>query len=156
MKATLQDELLQLEQLEEYQDLDLAQNQRKIEVHKRILEILDEEGLYWYKRSHSKWLHEGDNNTEFFHRMANGKKRKNTIISFMDGNDVIEGESNLCNHATEFYKNLYGPVPGNTFPLNEDLWDHGEKITTEDNEMLTQPFSKTEIRTRLFGQTKSQ
>ena len=65
MKATLQDELLQLEQLEEYQDLDLAQNQRKIEVHKRILEILDEEGLYWYKRSHSKWFHEGDNNTEF-------------------------------------------------------------------------------------------
>ena len=111
MKATLQDELLQLEQLEEYQDLDLAQNQRKIEVHKRILEILDEEGLYWYKRSHSKWLHEGDNNTEFFHRMANGKKRKNTIISFMDGNDVIEGESNLCNHATEFYKNMYGPTP---------------------------------------------
>jgi len=35
---------------------------------------MEEEESYWYKRSNSMWLLKGDNNTAFFHRMANGKK----------------------------------------------------------------------------------
>jgi hypothetical protein len=55
-----------------------------------LMKILEEEELYWYKRAHEKWLYEGahekwlyegDGNTEFFHRVANGRKRKNTIFS---------------------------------------------------------------------------
>jgi hypothetical protein len=36
--------------------------------------MLAEEEQYWHKRSSSRSLLKGDNNTEFFHRMANGKK----------------------------------------------------------------------------------
>ena len=56
-KLALQNELLLLEQLEECQCLDLSQLQRKIEVHNKILQILDDEETYWYKRAHAKWLH---------------------------------------------------------------------------------------------------
>lgn len=28
--------------------------------------MIDEEEIYWYKRAHGKWLHEEDNNTQFF------------------------------------------------------------------------------------------
>jgi hypothetical protein len=38
--------------------------------------MAEEEELYSLKRSHEKWLHEGDNNTEVFHRVANGRRRK--------------------------------------------------------------------------------
>lgn len=150
MKEALQDELLSLELLEESQDLDLDQFQRKMEVQKRILEILGEEELYWCRRAHSTWLLKGDNNSDFFHRIANGRKRKHTIISFVDGNDRIEGESNLINHATDFYKNLFGPAPGNALPLNEDLWEHNEKVTEDDNVELIKPFSEIEIKEALF------
>jgi hypothetical protein len=34
----------------------------------------EDEELYCHKISHEKWLHEGDNNIEFFHRIANGRK----------------------------------------------------------------------------------
>jgi len=79
-------------------------------VQKRILEILEEEELYWLRRSHQNWLLKGDNNTDFFHRVANGRKRKNTIISLLDEDNLIEGDSNLVKHATDFYKTLFGPA----------------------------------------------
>jgi len=105
LKMTLQQELMVLELLEEDQDLDLEQLQRKMEVQKLLLDILGEEELYWFQRSRSTWLHEGDNNTEFFHRIANGRMRKNTIISLMDVDKVNEGDSNLLEHATDFLQN---------------------------------------------------
>ena len=111
-------------------------------VQKRILEILEEEELYWLRRSHQNWLLKGDNNTDFFHRVANGRKRKNTIISLLDGDNLIEGDSNLVKHATDFYKTLFGPAPGNMLPLNGDLWDNGEKVDVLDNEELTKHFSE--------------
>ena len=154
-KRPLQDELLALELLEETQDLDLAQIQQKMEVQKQIHEILAEDELYWYKRSHSTWLLEGDNNTEFFHRIANGRKRKHTIISLTDGDNIIEGDSDLITHATEYYRNLFGPASGNTFPLNENLWKCDEKVSKTDNFELKKPFSESEIKDALFQMEKN-
>ena len=155
-KRPLQDELLALELLEETQDLDLAQIQQKMEVQKQIHEILTEDELYWCKRSHSTWLLEGENNTEFFHRIANGRKRKHTIISLTDGDNIIEGDSDLITHATEYYRNLFGPASGNTFPLNENLWKCDEKVSKTDNFELTKPFSESEIKDALFQMKKKQ
>jgi hypothetical protein len=53
----------------------------RVNITGELMKILEEEELYWYKRAHEKWLYEGDGNTEFFHRVANGRKRKNTIFS---------------------------------------------------------------------------
>jgi hypothetical protein len=63
-----------LEQTEEETILSFEQMQRKTELGTLILKILEDEELYCHKRSHEKWLHEGDNNIEFFHRIANGRK----------------------------------------------------------------------------------
>jgi hypothetical protein len=129
--------------------------QKKMEIQKKLMDMLIEDELYWYKRSHATWLHDGDNNTEFFHRMANGSKRRNTIISFSDGNKNIEGDSNLVAHATEFYKSLFGPTPDNTFPLNEELWEQEEKVTDADNAELTKFFSESEIKVALSQMKKN-
>jgi hypothetical protein len=39
-----------------------------------LLRILEEEELYWHTRSNQNWLLQGDSNTEYFHRYANGKR----------------------------------------------------------------------------------
>jgi hypothetical protein len=127
IKEQWRGELMVLEQIEEDNVLSLQQMQRKVEINSCLLKILEEEELYWHKRSHEKWLHEGDNNTEYFHRVANGRKRKNTIISLASDGGVIEGVDNLINHATDFYKNLFGETQSCTIKLDESLWGGDEK-----------------------------
>jgi hypothetical protein len=79
-----------------------------------MLHILEEEELFWFKRSHKTWLLQGDNNTEFFHRVANGRKLRQTIYSLEDGLDHITGDDNLLRHATSYYKNLFSQGFGNS------------------------------------------
>ena len=45
-----------------------------------ILMMLDEEELFWKQRAHENWLLHGDGNNEYFHLIANGRRRKNNII----------------------------------------------------------------------------
>jgi hypothetical protein len=62
----------------------------------------------------------GDNNTTFFHRVANGKKQKNTIFSLNHDEHVIEGDAALVEHATQFYKDLFGPSTASGFSMDQN------------------------------------
>ena len=55
-----------------YQEHDLERNQLELELE----ELLQEEELYWQQRGGEKWILEWDNNTNFFHLSANGRRRK--------------------------------------------------------------------------------
>jgi len=155
MRAELQEELLCIEQMEEESLLPLSMLNRKVEIQSKILKLLGDEELYWLKRSHETWLHEGDNNTEYFHRVANGRKRKNNIISFKKDDEIIEGTPNLISHATEYYKELFGPAIGNQFQLDSDLWGENELVSEDDNILLTKSFSEEEIKYALFQMEKN-
>jgi hypothetical protein len=124
IKSQMREKLLQLEQIEEEFILSLEQTQKKIHLQSAIFKSLEEEELYWFKRSSEKWLHEGDNNTEYFHRIANGRRRKN-LISLNDGGSVIEGTSNLLLHAINYYKDLFEPAQ---FPSDPALWRVRERL----------------------------
>ena len=67
-----------------------------------------------------------------------------------EGNNVIEGTPNLINHATNFYKELFGPAQGNLSPLHTNLWHENEILSDEDNAWLSRPFSEDEIKEALF------
>lgn len=86
------------------------------------LKCLEQEELYWYERRHSNWLLKGDNNTSFFHKCANGRKRKNNIIRLIKDGQTIEGVDNLLQHATEYYAELFGPNENRDVQLDPDLW----------------------------------
>jgi len=58
------------------QELDLEQSVRE-----RITQLLREEEIKWFQRAKTKDLLEGDNNTKYFHMVANGKRRKTRIFS---------------------------------------------------------------------------
>lgn len=78
-KTLIQEELMKLELIEEETFLSLSQMHKKMQLQSNFLKLLEEEELYWLKRSHERWLCEGDLNTKYFQRIANGRKRKNTI-----------------------------------------------------------------------------
>jgi hypothetical protein len=68
------------------------------------------------------WFLHGDQNASYFHRIVNGRQIKNTTHSLDDGGVVIEGTKNLLQHATGYYKDLFGLAPGNMFPISPNLW----------------------------------
>ena len=74
-------ELADLEKIEEEFGLSSSQLDRKVWLLCENLKSLEQEELYWFERSHETWLLQGDNNTAYFHKCANGRKSKNQILS---------------------------------------------------------------------------
>ena len=69
--------------------------------------LLSLEEILWRQKSRMLWIKEGDNNTKFFHKMANSRRRFNHL-SFLEVDGVIyEEESKMAAQVVNFYKNLY-------------------------------------------------
>ena len=61
----------------------------------------------WRQKSRVLCLKEGDNNTKFFHKMANSHRRRNQIKSIEVDGTRFEEESEIRNQVVQFYKSLY-------------------------------------------------
>ena len=73
----------------------------------QIQNLISLEEVSWRQKSRMLCIKEGDNNTKFFHKVANSRRRYNHI-SMLEVNGVIyEAKSEMANQAVQFYKNLY-------------------------------------------------
>lgn len=154
-KTEWMEKLTCLEELEEIQTLSDAQMARRSQLQSELATLLEEEEEYWHKRSNETWLLKGDNSNEFFHKIANGRRRKNKKNSFKKGDQVIQGTSDLVDHATSYYKTLFGPAAGFQCRLRPDVWGEQEKLFDEDVRRLSEPFSEDEIKRVVFGMNKN-
>ena len=150
-KKELKLELALLEQLEEDGELSPQDFAKKTGIQVEIYEMDVEEEAYWFQKSQARWLIQGDLNTAYFHRIANGRRRKNLVHSLEDNGVMVEGTDNLLKLATDYYKELFGPAPGNAFVLSPGLWNVNEILSDEDNAELTKPFSEEEVKNALFS-----
>jgi hypothetical protein len=116
-KLELKSELLTLENLEENMEISPDELSSRANIQTELFKMYEEEESFWFQRAHSKWLQEGDQNTSYFHRIANGRKKKNNVHSLEKDGVLIEVTKNLLQHATDYYKELFGPTPGNLFQL---------------------------------------
>jgi hypothetical protein len=78
--------------------------------------------------------------------LANGCKRKSKIFSLKNGESVIQGDKELLNHATQFYKNLFGPAEDRGVRLNAEIWENAEKLDDRDREILSRRFTEQEVK----------
>lgn len=85
--------------------------------------------MYWYERSHENWLLKGDSNTSYFHKYANGRKRKNNIINLEKDGQIIKGDKDLLKHASEYYSDLFGPPTEYDLQMGPDIWDNIPKVS---------------------------
>ena len=74
----------------------LAKGQLKVELEKVLLM----EEINCRQKSLALWLREGDNNTEFFHRIANSNHRINTIGRLSVNGVVTHGFKNRTGERT--------------------------------------------------------
>ena len=82
-----------------------------------LIKLLREEELRFYQWAKATDVLLGDNNTRYFQMIANGKHRKKDIFS-LEHEGGIEGQQNLKEYITKFYKDLFGPPEDNHFSLN--------------------------------------
>jgi endonuclease/exonuclease/phosphatase family metal-dependent hydrolase len=75
-RLILKEELAGIERAEEEEILTATNLGRKHFIQAELMRLIEEEEMYWHKRSNENWLLKGDNNTGYFHRKANGKKGK--------------------------------------------------------------------------------
>lgn len=62
---------------------------------------------------------EGENNTQFFHLIANGKHRKKNIFQLEQDEGTIIGHENLKLYMYDYYKRLFGADEGSFISLDE-------------------------------------
>lgn len=75
-------------------------------------QILKEREESWRLRSRATWLTEGDNNTKFFHKFANGRKAINTIWELKDDRgQPVSSQQNLARLANAHFRGIY-KAPG--------------------------------------------
>eukprot|EP00253_Pinus_taeda_P023046 PITA_23046 len=74
---------------------------------KRTLILKDREES-WRLRSRAIWLTEGDDNTNFYHKFANGRKAINSIWELRDEqNQQITSQRNLASSTIDHFKGIY-------------------------------------------------
>jgi len=107
---------------------------------------LREKEIKWYERAKVKTLLEGDDNTRFFHLVANGKHRKQHIYKLENDQGIVIGDAQLKSYITQFYKDLFGPPDVSEITLEEDRIQDIPQVTQEDNELLTSEFTESEVK----------
>ena len=65
------------------------------------------EEISWRQKSKALFIKEGDNNTRFFHRIANSHRQTNQIRGVEVDGVLFDEESVVMDQVVDFYKRLY-------------------------------------------------
>ena len=111
-------------------------------------ELLLREDIMWRQRSHATYLKEGEKTTRWFQQKAAWREKKNTISKLNDENGVWVEEDRGIKEMTNSFKKLYKEEEG--VDPKEILDLIAARVNNDMNDMLTKPFSETEVGDALF------
>uniref|UniRef100_A0A803Q6L7 Reverse transcriptase n=1 Tax=Cannabis sativa TaxID=3483 RepID=A0A803Q6L7_CANSA len=108
--------------------------------------LLDKEEKFWKQQSRAIWLKEGDRKTKYFHRKANTRKKKNSIMGIMDCNDNwVTGNKRVGQVACNYFQQLFAANSATKEELEEFKRAIPNRISRETNEFLKAPFSAEDV-----------
>jgi hypothetical protein len=119
-------------------DEQLAKGQLKTELGKVLLM----EEINCRQKSRALWLREGDNNTRFFHRIANSNRRFNTIGRLSINGTVTMDQEEIGEGLVNYYSHLFTDEEGRR-PLLDGL--AFSSIDEADRRCLDRPFTEEEV-----------
>jgi hypothetical protein len=97
----------ELEGLEESQGLMEEEQVRKSDMIMEMEKTLLFEEVNWRQKSRALWLKEGDNNTKFFHRVANSHRRYNHVGALRINGAMPTDPMEIKEHIVNYYDTLY-------------------------------------------------
>ena len=141
-KQALWSKLNDLDAKEETHSLSAEEKLDQTNLRSDIEKLTLMEETSWRQKSRVLHLKEGDDNTRFFHRMANSNRKNNGIESLMVNGTLSLDQDIIADHITHFFMNLYSeqqverPFPDSlVFPM----------LSGENADWLEGPFEEVEI-----------
>ncbi|GKV33811.1 hypothetical protein SLEP1_g42265 [Rubroshorea leprosula] len=132
----------QVDMQNEVADLEELEIVKRQEGFFEMWDVLRKRELIWRQKSRSRWIREGDANTRFFHKVANGRRAQNNIAGLMCDGVWIEDLEAVKNEVVKYFRSLFQGDPWNR-PKPEGI--KFQKISEEKKEWLERPFSVEEI-----------
>jgi len=80
---------------------------RKTNMIRELEKMLLFEEVNWRQKSRALWLKEGDNNTKFFHRVANSHRRYNHVGALRINGAMSSDPVEIKEHIVQYYDKLY-------------------------------------------------
>ncbi|KAL0011411.1 hypothetical protein SO802_006519 [Lithocarpus litseifolius] len=84
-----------------------AESCERVLVRSEIEHLSFLEEISWRQKSRMLYIKEGDNNTKFFHKVANSRRRFNHLSMLEVDGVIYEEESEVAAQVVQFYKDLY-------------------------------------------------
>ena len=106
-KKNLLTELMGLDAREETVGLLNEDQNRRIHLKWDIEHLVSLEEISWRQKAYTLYVKEGDNNTRFFHRLANSHRNANLIKRIEVDGVLYEDEANVRSQVVLFYQGLY-------------------------------------------------
>jgi len=85
----------------------VKERMRNIDMIKELEKTLLFEEINWRQKSRTSWRKEGDNNTKFFHRVANSHRRYNHVESLRINGAMSNNSLEIKEHIVHYYNKLY-------------------------------------------------
>ncbi len=148
-KRMLSEDLQKMDILEEARGLNSAQQRLRINLKAQLTVLIRDEEIFWKTRAKQHWLKEGDGNTEFFHAMANARKRVNHIEFIEDDGRRLTRDADKSDYFYKKFKARFTPE-GNLASSFGDWSDVFSKDSWLGEDHLTAPFSENEIKKATF------
>ena len=102
-KKCLLSDLLGLDAREDLSGLSQEDQTRRIQIKGEIANLASLEEISWRQKSQFLFVKEGDNNTRFFHRVANSHRRSNHIRGIEVDGVFYEDEEEVRSKVVNFY-----------------------------------------------------
>ena len=106
-KKNLLTELMGLDVREESVGLSNEDQNRRIQLKGDIEHLVSLEEISWRQKSRALYVKEGDNNTRFFHRLADSHRNANLIKRIEVDGVHYEDEADVRSQLVLFYQGLY-------------------------------------------------
>ena len=106
-KKNMLTELMGLNAREELVSLSNGEQIRRLQLEGDIEQLASLEETSWKQKSWALYVKEGDNNTRYFHRLANSHRNANHIKRIEVDGVLYEDESDVHSQLVLFYQGLY-------------------------------------------------
>jgi hypothetical protein len=120
-----------------------SEEQRLREVLKgEVIQLAHMAETSWRQKSRAVWLKEGDNNTKFFHQVANSNRRRSYLGSLEVDGSLFEDKEEIKAQVVQFYRSLY--QESESWRPEADELDF-DSIDPIDRDLLEKPFDREEV-----------